>query len=94
MLYVKKVIESIGMEVELPMIIEVDNKGAKDLMNNWSLGGRTRHINILYFYIRELQERNTVKIEWKNCSDLFTKNLGNELYEKHSKVYCGEIDEE
>jgi hypothetical protein len=96
MVYVKKVIESIGLEVELSMIIEVDNKGAKDLMNNWSVGGRTRHIDIRYFYIRELKQRNTVKIEWisseQNCSDLFTKNLGNELFEKHSNVYCGESE--
>ena len=92
MLYVKKVIESIRLQVELPMIIMVDNKGTKDLMNNWSVGGRTRHIDIRYFYIRELKEKNIVKIEWisseRNCSDLFTKNLGNEAYQKHAKVFC------
>ena len=45
MLYVRKVIESIGLQVKYPMIIQVDNKGAKDLMNNWSVGGRTKHFN-------------------------------------------------
>jgi hypothetical protein len=45
-LFIKKLVEVIGILVELPMIIEVDNKGTKDLMNNWSVGGRTRHIDI------------------------------------------------
>jgi len=94
MLYVKKVIEGIGLEIELPMIIEVDNKGAKDLMNNWSVGGRTKHIDVRYFHIRKLKEANMVKIEWipseENCSDIFTKNLGQELFNKHSNVFVGD----
>jgi hypothetical protein len=54
-------------------------------MNNWSVGGSTRHIDIrdilkYIFFIRELKEKNVLKIEWipseSNWSDLFTKNLG------------------
>jgi hypothetical protein len=33
-----------GLKVKYPMVIQVDNEGTKDLMNNWSIGGRTRHI--------------------------------------------------
>ena len=32
MIYTKKVLESVGLQVELPMILHVDNKGAKDLV--------------------------------------------------------------
>ena len=39
MVYQKNLLESIGLQVELPMILEVDNKGAVDLANNWSVGG-------------------------------------------------------
>jgi len=28
------------------MILEVDNKGANDLAHNWSIGGRTRHVDV------------------------------------------------
>jgi hypothetical protein len=95
MMYVKKIVESIGLKVKHPMIIQVDNKGTKDLMNNWSVGGRTRHIDIRYFYIRELKEQNLLKIEWipsgNNCSDLFTKNLGFDMYQKHANVFCDEL---
>ena len=30
--------------MELPILLENDNKGAVDLANNWSLGGQTRHV--------------------------------------------------
>jgi hypothetical protein len=78
MLYVKKVLESIKISVKMPMILRMDNKGAKDLINNWSFGGRTRHIDVRYLFLREAKERNMVKIEWilsqNNPNDLFTKN--------------------
>jgi hypothetical protein len=41
MIHVKQLIESMNLYVKLPMTIKVDNKGAKDLVNNWSIGGRT-----------------------------------------------------
>jgi len=41
--------------VKKPMILEVDNKGAKDLAHNWSIGGRTRHVDLKYHFLRELK---------------------------------------
>jgi len=46
MLYVWHILESMGLKVKLPMILEMDNRGAVDLANNWSIGGRTRHVNV------------------------------------------------
>jgi len=94
MLYVKKMIETLGMKVKLPMTLEVDNKGAKDLMDGWSVGGRTRHIDVRYFFLRELKEKGIAKVEWvqskNNPSDLFTKNLNSEMFRKHSSVFVKE----
>jgi hypothetical protein len=39
-----QVLESIGLCVQKPMILWMDNKGAVDLANNWSSAGRTRHV--------------------------------------------------
>ena len=47
MIYQKNTLESIGLRVELPMVLEMDNRGAIDLINSFSVGGRTRHIDIL-----------------------------------------------
>ncbi len=34
--FVMRLLESIGVKVKKPMILEVDNEGAKDLTENWS----------------------------------------------------------
>lgn len=44
MMYVYHLTESVGLQVEMPMVLEMDNKGAVDMANNWSAGGRTHHI--------------------------------------------------
>ncbi len=54
MLYTKNVLESMGLKVKLPMILEMDNKKAVDLANNWSVGGQTRHVDVRQCFLREL----------------------------------------
>ena len=56
-------IESIGLKVKLPMKLKVDNKGTKDWVNGWGVGGRTRHIGVRFLYLRELKEKNIAAIE-------------------------------
>jgi hypothetical protein len=93
MLYTMRIVESMGLKVKKPMILEIDNKGAVDLTNNWSVGGRTRHIDTRYYFLRELKEQGIIKTVWLSGlempSDLFTKNLARPLFEKHVRVYCG-----
>ena len=94
MLYAMRVIESMGLKVKKPMILEVDNKGAVDLTHNWSVGGRTRHVEVRQYFLRDLKEEGVILAEWipgdSNSSDLFTKNLGGPLFEKHATTYCGD----
>ena len=40
-LYVKKVVESMKLKVDLPMIVECDNKGAVNLVHGWAVGGNS-----------------------------------------------------
>jgi hypothetical protein len=56
MLYVWHILESMGLKVKLPMILEMDNKGAVDLANNWSIVGRTRHVDVRQCFLWELKE--------------------------------------
>jgi hypothetical protein len=53
MLYTMRIVESTGLQVEKPMILEIDNKGMVDIANNWNIGGRTRHMNTRYYFLRE-----------------------------------------
>ena len=96
MLYVKNVLESIGLQVELPMKLEIDNKGAVDLTHNFSVNGRTKHIEYRYLWLRDMQEQNIIDVQWvhgeENETDIQTKNVSGPLFKKHCEVYCG-IDE-
>lgn len=54
MLFVWRVLESMGMRDKLPIVVEVDNRGAVDLVNSSTTTGRTRHIAIWINFLREL----------------------------------------
>jgi hypothetical protein len=41
MLFVMQILESMELKRKKPMILYIDNKGAKDVANNWSVGGQT-----------------------------------------------------
>jgi hypothetical protein len=56
MLYAKNLIELIGLQVELPVKLEIGNKGAVDLINIFGVGGCKRHIDIKQCFLRELKE--------------------------------------
>jgi hypothetical protein len=81
-----------GIKNQTPHEVELDNKGAKDIINNWSVGGKTRHVGVRFNFLRELKENGIIEIQWisthENCSNILTKNLPVNLYNKHSKSFC------
>jgi len=93
MLYSMQILESIGLKVKKPMMLEVDNKGAVNLANNWSTGGRTRHVDVQHYFLWELKEDDVLQVRWiatkEMSSDLFTKNLDGPTFEKCTAVYYG-----
>ena len=96
MLFIYKVLKSMGLKVELPMTLDCDNSGTKDLINNWNVSGRmrhVRHVDVKKFWLRDLKEDNIVLILWvptdKMTADLLTKNLAPKLFNKHAKVFVG-----
>jgi hypothetical protein len=94
MLFSFRVLMSMGLKVQLPMVIEVDNKGAVDLANSWTATGRTRHISTRINFVRELKEEGIISVKWISnkhmSSDIFTKNVGGKGFERHRNVYVSE----
>ena len=43
-MFARQILESLQLQVELPMLLEIDCKGTVDLNNNWSVGGKTQHV--------------------------------------------------
>jgi hypothetical protein len=94
MLFAMRAAELMGLIVKKPIILEIDNEGAVDLTHNWSVGGRTRHVEVRQYFLRDLKEDGIIWSKWipgdSNSSDLFMKNLGGPLFEKHLSTYCGD----
>ena len=96
MLHVMRLLLSLGLKVKLPMVLEMDNKGAVGLANNWSVGGRTRHVDVRNYFLRDLKDEGTLLIRYvpgdDNDADIFTKNVTAPIHEKHIPKFVG-VDE-
>ena len=81
----------LGMElqVKLPMILYCDNNRAVQLANNWSVGGRTWHVDIKHNFLRELKANSFLRVEWMSGTnltpDMHRKNVPKTLFDKYSK---------
>jgi hypothetical protein len=89
--FVKNVIDFLDEKLALPVEVKVDNIGAIYLADNGTSNNRTKHIDTRWHYVRELIANGTVKVSFvkseENDSDPYTKNLGRELYGKHTAKY-------
>ena len=69
----------LGLHVNLPIILWVDNTGVAGLVNNWLIGGCTRHVDVKQNYLQKLKEREFVHVKRKKGTevipDVRTKNL-------------------
>ena len=77
MLYVYRLMESLELDVELPMILEMVNSGAVDIANSLSVGDRMRHVDLRNYFPCELKDQGLLIIKHivreQNDADRFTK---------------------
>jgi sulfatase maturation enzyme AslB (radical SAM superfamily) len=68
------------------------------MAQNSSSGVRTRHVDTRYHFVRENLDDGIIKIEFiesvENQSDIFTKNVTQEIYERHVETFLEEYIEE
>jgi hypothetical protein len=95
--FIYYLLRDIGIEVDLPILVKTDNVGAMFMAQNASSGVRTRHVDTRYHFVRENLEDGMIKIEFvksvDNESDIFTKNVTQEIYEKHVEKFLEEYIE-
>jgi hypothetical protein len=95
--FIHYLLQGIGIEIDLTIIVITDNIGAMFMAQNASSGERTCHIDTRYHYIRENVEDGIIKIEFvrsiDNDSDIFTKNVNHEIYEKQVKNFLEDSGE-
>ena len=87
--FIYQVLISIGFKVKLPIIVYVDNLGTIFMSENVSVSNRTKHVDIRYRFVQEFVLDGFIKIIFvrtnNNDADIFTKNLGRDLHDCHSK---------
>jgi hypothetical protein len=64
MLFVMRIVESMGLKVKKPMTLEIDNEGSVDISHNWSVSGRSRHDSVRQSFLRELNEDDVINVKW------------------------------
>ena len=88
-IFVRNILESVGIKIELPIKIRVDNVGAIYLANNYATSQRTKHIDVRAHFLREYIENGVLKVEFirteDNDADIFTKNTADELFHLHAR---------
>jgi hypothetical protein len=67
-------------------IIFEDNQSCRDIVNNQILSWRTKHIDVKYFYIRELITKKIIGVQLVSTSnqvaDILTKSLPKTAHRK------------
>ena len=86
--FIVQLLQTMNIEVELPITVHVDSVGALRLSNNRNTGDRTKHIAIRTSCVKEYQEDGKIIIKFvkseDNEADIFTKNTTNIIF-KDSK---------
>jgi hypothetical protein len=71
--------------------VKTDNIEAIFMSENASTSFRTWHVDTRYHFVQEFIEDGFIKMKFvrsvENYSDLFTKNVDQELYAKHTKKF-------
>ena len=97
-MFIRMILEFLefGIEIERPVKIQCDNGGAIFMGNNAKKSVRTTHINVRYHFIREYVVDGMVEIVFvpleENDSDIFTKNVSKETYQRLSEKSMMDIE--
>ena len=93
-MYLRGLMVEMGIDTSQPTIIHVDNMGAIELAKDRRSCQRSRHIERRFLKIREWVAEGHIKVVYcptaDNPSDMLTKPLPAEVFEKHRRALSGE----
>ena len=92
--FLVQLMETIGMKLIFPIIVYVDNVKAIFMAENNTATQRTRHIDARYHFVRKYILEGYIKIQFvrseDNYSDVFTKNVKQDVYQRHYPTYLSD----
>ena len=75
------------------MVLEMGNSGAVDIANSWSVGGKTRHVDVWNYFLQEQIDQWQLVIKHiageRNDADIFTTNVMSHIFDRHVLLYVG-----
>ena len=87
--FIVLLLQTMNIEVELPITVHVDNVGAIWLSSNRTTSDKTKHIDIRTAFVEEYQEDGKIIIKFvkseENEADIFTKNTTNAIFSNHQR---------
>jgi hypothetical protein len=79
LVWVRNLFSELGIELA-PILLFEDNQGSIFITSNPVQEKRSKHINLHYYYIRDVVQDGKVELFFvkgtQNPADMFTKNLG------------------
>ena len=92
-LYLRSILEEIGLDQILPTEILADNQGARQLSNARQPTRRTRHVDMKHFVILQWTEEERITYSdvstTNNFSDSLTKPTGRVKFYEHNDIMMG-----
>ena len=93
--FVHMCLRYLKMKVNLPMLVLIDNIGAKEMLDMKTAKCRTKHVNTRYHWIKQFVDNEIVDVKYikseNNIADICTKNLQPKLFEKHSSKLISDV---
>ena len=86
--WLRRLLSDMGVVQSKPTILFCDNKSTISIAKNLSMHGRSKHIDIHYHFIRNLQEEEVISLNYCNTAEqlanIFTKGL---IIQKHENFH-------
>ena len=77
LLFISQLMQAFGMTLKVPLQMFEDNKGCIALATNPMTTGKTKHIDVIYHFVRDLVQSGKLRIVWceseKMLADILTK---------------------
>lgn len=85
-MWLKKICDDLNIPYPIIDIYE-DNQSTIKFVNGSEFSSRSKHIDVRYYFVRDLIERGEAKVSYiptsQMTADIFTKGLGKELHLRH-----------
>ena len=84
--FIVQLLQTMNVEVKLPITVHVDNVGAIWLSNNRTTSDRTKHIDIRTSFLKEYQEDGEIIMKFVKSAELtFSQRIQQMLFSKTTR---------